>query len=164
MCFNFNTEIAVCSNLTLINGNITYNAGSPDSRPIGTTATYTCNTGYTLTGGTTTRVCVTGGNWNGSTPTCQGEFCSSYAVRIQIRNVLLCIDTGPTAAPPTTCSDLTNLTNGMINYTMGTASLRPVHTVAVFRCNTGYTLNKNATKICGNDGMWRGSDPVCQRK
>ncbi len=44
---------------------------------VGTVATYTCNTGYTLNGDTT-RVCVSGGNWNGSAPTCEGEFCDSY--------------------------------------------------------------------------------------
>ena len=166
MCFNFHTEIAPCSDLTLItNGNITYNAGSLNDRPISTTATYMCNTGYTLTGSTTTRVCVTGGNWNGSTPTCQGEFCNSYTLRIQIGNFLCGIETGPTAIPPITCSDLNNLTNGMISYDdAGSTNNRPVNTVAIFSCDTGYTLNENATKTCGNDGIWSGLDPVCQRK
>ena len=61
-----------------------YSAGSPDNRPLGSSAVYSCNPGYTLTGGTftvgTTRTCVSGGMWDGSSPTCQGEFCNCYTV------------------------------------------------------------------------------------
>ena len=37
----------------------------------GQTATYSCNTGYNLVGGST-RTCQATGVWSGSTPTCQG--------------------------------------------------------------------------------------------
>ena len=60
-----------------------YSAGSTNNRPFGSSAVHSCNTGYTLDGGTlsggTTRVCVSGGSWSGSPPTCQGElynFCT----------------------------------------------------------------------------------------
>ncbi len=75
MCFNFHTELVICSDLNLTNGDIVYKAGSPDNRPLSSSATYSCNPGYTLTGGSTKVVCVSGGRWNGSPPTCQGEFC-----------------------------------------------------------------------------------------
>ncbi len=75
-----------------------------------------------------------------------------------------CIDIGPTAAPPTTCSDLAKPNNGVIGYNMGTASLRPVNTVANYTCDTGYTINGDTTRTCGSDGMWSGSELVCQRK
>ena len=64
------------------------------------------------------------------------------------------------------CSDLPFLlTNGMISYDdAGSTNNRPVDTVAIFSCDAGYTLNEDATKTCGSDGMWSGLDPVCQRK
>ncbi|XP_064386681.1 sushi, von Willebrand factor type A, EGF and pentraxin domain-containing protein 1-like [Halichondria panicea] len=132
-----------CSDLTLTNGDIVYTDGSPDNRPIGSRATYSCNLGYTITRGSTTRTCVSGGRWDGSPSTCQ--------------------NTRPTVAPPTTCSDLTNPTRGMTAYNMGTASPRPVDTVATYTCATGYTLNGVTTRTCGSDGVWSGSSPVCQR-
>ena len=55
-------------------GDIDYGgAGSTDNRPVNTVATYTCNTGYTLNGGTT-RTCGSDGVWSGSTPTCQRKW------------------------------------------------------------------------------------------
>ena len=64
-----------------------YSAGSTNNIPFLSNAVYSCNTGYTLTGGTlnggTTRVCVGGGSWNGSPPTCQGELCNSCTVCVR---------------------------------------------------------------------------------
>ena len=75
----------------------------------------------------------------------------------------ICIDIGLTDPP--TCSDLTNPTNGMINYNnMGTVSMRPVGTVATFTCDTGYILDGNPTRTCGSDGVWSVSAPICLRK
>ncbi len=70
---------------SLANGMITYSAGSTNSRPFISHAVHSCNTGYTLTGGifgvgTNIRVCVSGGIWDGSAPTCQREFCNSCTV------------------------------------------------------------------------------------
>lgn len=41
------------------------------SRQIGSTATYSCNAGFSLAG-SQTRVCKSGGSWSGAAPTCQG--------------------------------------------------------------------------------------------
>ncbi len=65
---------------------------------------------------------------------------------------------------PTTCSDLMVQPNGMISYSMGTASPRPVNTVATYTCVTGYTLNGGNTRTCGRGGVWSGSPPTCQGK
>ena len=70
----------------------------------------------------------------------------------------------PPTDPPTTCSDLIAPTNGMIGYNMGTASPRPVNTVATYTCDTGFTLNGDTTRTCGSDGVWSGSYPTCQRE
>ncbi len=70
----------------LMNGVITYNAGPADCRPLNTIATFTCDNGYTRTG-EIFRVCQNDGTWNGSAPTCQGEFCycSIVCVSIDVR-------------------------------------------------------------------------------
>ncbi len=82
-----------------------------------------------------------------------------------ISHSIIAVDTGPTDPPPTTCSDLIAPTNGMIGYNnMGTASQRPVNTMATYTCNPGYTLNGGSTRTCGSDGVWSGSTPTCQRK
>ncbi len=57
----------------LMNGVITYTAGPADSRPINTIATFTCDNGYTLTGGSF-RQCLNDGTWSATAPTCQCEF------------------------------------------------------------------------------------------
>ena len=44
---------------------------------MGATATYTCNTGYTLNGNNT-RTCQASGTWTGSDPTCNREFGVDY--------------------------------------------------------------------------------------
>ena len=57
-----------CGSLTdPANGQVTHTAGTS----LGQTATYSCNTGYNLIGGST-RTCQATGQWNASIPTCQG--------------------------------------------------------------------------------------------
>ncbi|XP_064386053.1 sushi, von Willebrand factor type A, EGF and pentraxin domain-containing protein 1-like [Halichondria panicea] len=202
----------LCSDLTLPNGNIVYSAGSPDNRFIFSTAMYSCNPGYTLIGGSSTRVvCMIGGIWSGSTPNCEAIACpplltitngmisyfpdvtSDYDLGTEAtytceagfylegNEVRVCMDDDgmdtigvwsgqepscvrSTAAPPPSCSDLTNPTNGMIGYNIEAASPRPVDTVATYTCVTGYTLNGNTMRTCMSDGVWSGSAPVCQQK
>ncbi|XP_064386156.1 uncharacterized protein LOC135334774 isoform X2 [Halichondria panicea] len=195
-----------CPDLLLINGMIMYSAGSPGNRPFISTAVHSCNPGYTLTGGTfttgTTRICLGGGKWSGSPPTCQ-RTCSDlpplmnggitytggladsrptatytcddgYTLTEGVSRACqndgtwsgsapTCqVNTGPTE-PPTTCPDLTVPANGIISYNMGTASPRPVDTVATYTCIFRYTLNGDTTtRTCGS-GVWSGSAPTCQR-
>ncbi len=67
--------VMTCSDLpSLANGDIDYGcAGSPDSRPVNTVATYTCVTGYTVTRGST-RTCGSDGVWSGSAPVCRRKW------------------------------------------------------------------------------------------
>ena len=132
-----------------------YSGGSPSNRPFGSSATYSCNPGYTLTGGTlsvgTTRFCVTEGIWDGSPPTCQlrkwNSSCTVYLFTIS-----------------GTCSDLPPLMNGGITYEAGLVDSRPVDTFATYTCDNGYTLTGGNFRVCQNDGTWSGSTPTCQRK
>ena len=144
-----------------MNGGITYEAGAVDSRPINTLATFTCDNGYTLTGGSF-RACQNDGTWSGSAPTCQSEL-----IPLHLNSCFTFLDTvntGPTE-PPTICPDLTVPANGMISYNMGTVSPRPVDTVATYTCDTGYTLNGGTTtRTCESDGVWSGLAPACRCK
>ena len=49
------------------NGQVNHTSGTT----LGQTATYSCNTGYSLVGDST-RTCQATGNWSRSAPTCQG--------------------------------------------------------------------------------------------
>ncbi len=73
------------------------------------------------------------------------------------------VNTGPTE-PPTTCPGLTVPANGMISYNMGTASPRPVNTVATYTCDTGFTIDGGTVQVCVIEGRWNGLAPTCQRK
>ena len=59
-----------CGNLTHpANGQVTHSMGTT----FGQTATYSCNTGYSLVGDKT-HTCQAEGNWSGSAPTCEGIY------------------------------------------------------------------------------------------
>ncbi len=50
-----------------------YNDGTANSRPVGSTATYSCNTGYTLIG-VSVKMCGNTGQWSeAETPVCQQQ-------------------------------------------------------------------------------------------
>ncbi len=189
MCNNVYVEcvpvpiVITCSDLpSLTNGMIMYSAGSPDNRPFSSSAVYSCNTGYTLTGGTTTRVCVSGGRWDGSPQTCQGEFCNSCNTHVNQMKVVwitssctskhsyledltppYTVTIGPTDPPPrTTCPDLSSLINGMIMYSAGSPGNRPFSSSATYSCSNGYTLTGSTTRTCVSGGSWSGSAPTCK--
>ena len=65
------TIAVTCTILTLSNGRITYSIHSVSTTryPVDTVATFSCNSGYSLSG-SSTRTCQTSGNWNQATPTC----------------------------------------------------------------------------------------------
>ncbi len=58
----------------LTNGGITYDGGSTNNRPVGTVATYTCVSGFTIDGvAIITRTCRSG-VWSGLAPMCQSKW------------------------------------------------------------------------------------------
>ncbi len=98
----------------------------------GGTATYTCNTGYTLSG-SSTRTCQTNGAWSGSAPTC-----SATAVG--------------------QCPELSHPSGGTVRLT----SQAPRSGIAIYSCNTGNNLIGSITRSCQIDGTWSGNAPTCQ--
>ena len=82
----------------------------------------------------------------------------------------LCIEIGPTASPPTTCSDLTNLANGTISYSPDVTPDYDLGTEATYTCEAGFYLEGNEVRVCMDDdgmdviGVWSGQEPSCVRK
>ena len=65
-CFFINNIVVDCGTpRSLSNGQRRYS-----STTFGSTVTYTCNKGYRMTAGTSSRTCLFGGRWSGSHPTC----------------------------------------------------------------------------------------------
>lgn len=60
-----------CGDLTVpSNGAISYTSGTF----LGSTATYSCDLGYDLSGGDAVRICESDGEWSGNEPSgCQGK-------------------------------------------------------------------------------------------
>ena len=113
---------------------------------VGGTATYFCNTGYTLSG-SSSRTCQSNGVWSGLVPTCQiGE-------HLHIKNNLTSNFLKSFAVQ---CLNLTNPANGRVTVT--TISFNGV---ATYSCNTGYTLSGSVTRACLSSGAWSGSVPTC---
>ena len=75
MCIHCSSYIVHdCPVLTITNGMVSYQP--PETPPVvGATASYTCNTGYTLSANNM-RTCqeVSDGTWTGSDPSCNREF------------------------------------------------------------------------------------------
>ncbi len=59
------------------------------------------------------------------------------------------------------CTDLADPVNGGITYDTGTIGNRPVGTMAMYVCDTGYMLEEDANtfRACEIEGRWSGSEP-----
>ena len=97
---------------------------------------------------------MSGGIWDGTPPTCQGEYMTCTCLFVE------CID----SCAEIPCSDLPSLANGMITYSAGSRDDRLVGSAATHSCNNGYRLVGEAVRTSVSGGTWSGSAPVCQRK
>jgi len=149
-------------------------------------ATYSCLTGYSMSG-TSTRSCEADGTWSGSAPTCAIITCPTLsatspltvnAVAVNIgdiatyscatgfeingTNTRTCQNDGtwgdaePTCTP-ITCPTMTAPINGHVNFPSGFG----VGGEAVFGCNPGYILSDDRTASCTVVGTWDISRPSC---
>ncbi len=113
------------------------------------TATYTCDTGYTLIGAST-RMCGAGGSWTLMEPTCVGMYNNIIVILSSMNAFPTAVDCGP----------LFNPSNGAVDTSSGTTFMM----TATYICNTGYTLIGANTRTCGAGGMWTPIVPTCDRK
>ena len=71
-----------------------------------------------------------------------------------------------TSVSAITCPSLGTFANGQITYSIDITAPHNFGTVAIFSCNTGFSLSGGSTRTCGGDGssengVWSGSSPVC---
>ena len=148
------------------------------------TVTYSCNTGYNLTG-TTTLTCLSSSTWSASIPTCPPVNCgdpgtpnngmrsgdtftydssilfqcnSGYTILGSIS--FTCLSNGlwnasvPSCVPD--CTDPGVPTNGQRS-----GQSYSYNSVVTFSCNTGYILTGVNSLICLSSGSWNDTAPTC---
>ena len=115
----------------------------------GDTCSFTCNTGYELTG-SDTRTCQSDGSWSGTDVICSR---GKYTTSLQMLGIFLTVS----------CSSPTNPNNGMIKCSLGDDAVPSYEDTCSFTCNTGYQLTGSDTRTCQSDGSWSGTNGVCRR-
>ena len=173
-----------CDKLTApANGDINQNGNTP-----GYIATYTCDPGYELVGGST-RTCQTNGQWSADAPKCRFIIVCEYLAYPSNGNVdqigsrpgstatytcdrgyelvgqarRTCQNNGEWSgeAPHCiviTCDTLSDPANGDIDQ----SGNRPGST-ATYTCDRGSVLVGQARRTCQNNGEWSGKAPTCTR-
>ena len=164
------------------NGNVTLTDGDTQ---YGAIATYSCNSGYTLTG-TTDRQCQSNGQWNASNPTCDPVDCGNPGVPdngqahgniyTYTSIVTFSCDTGYTLSDdhgvecesdrqwnasnptcdPVDCGNPGVPINGRLHGDIYTYT-----SIVTFSCSNGYILNDNYGIECESNGQWNASNPTC---
>ena len=118
------------------------------------TCSFSCNTGYELTG-SDTRTCQSNGSWNGSDVTCsRGKYTAIY-ISYKCYNICMAIFL------IVLCSLLNNPNNGIINCSLGDDGTPSYEDTCSFTCNTGYELTGSSERTCQSNGSWSGSPVSC---
>ncbi len=139
-----------CPDLTVpANGMVVY-SDTTIPRAVDTTATYTCTTGYQMTG-LMVRTCTATGWSTGDDPVCTGE-----------GGVCICANSVDCKTLTATCPVLT-ISNGAISYNPATSPILE-GAMATHACVTGYRLSSSTiTRTCQSDRTWSGSPLTCER-
>ncbi|XP_066265871.1 E-selectin-like [Branchiostoma lanceolatum] len=159
------------------------NGGVSGGSSFGDEVTFTCNSGYDLTGSATT-TCQAGGTWSNSDPTCTAGQCSPRTAPTNGGvsggssfgdEVTFTCDSGYDLAGSATitcqaggtwsnsdptctavqCNAQTAPTNG------GVSGGNSFEDEVTFTCDTGYNLGGSATTTCQADRTWSNSPPTC---
>ena len=142
-------------------------AVSTPTTTYGGSATYSCDSGYSLTGNAT-RTCDATGTWTGTAPTCglvvtgcATSPCKNGGVCTPVNVVgfsCACTTgwTGTDCSSPITCAGATAPTNGSVS-----APTASYNTSVTYGCNSGYTLTGSSSRLCQADGNFAGSAPTC---
>ncbi|XP_065905187.1 sushi, von Willebrand factor type A, EGF and pentraxin domain-containing protein 1-like [Dysidea avara] len=119
------------------NGNIDCSLGDDGEANPGDTCTYTCNDGFGLQDGSTTRTCQNDGSWSGTEPRC--------------RRV---------------CDLLTAPDNGDIDCSLGGDGAANPGDTCTFTCDNGFTLRGSAMRECqfqrSKGTSWSGNEASCE--
>ena len=138
---------------------------------LGSVATYSCNSGFSLEG-VSRRTCQMDGRWSDSEPSCVGEFsqrrrkgvrecvngsrkCAFVCNYVSKRSTITCSSLLLVIA----CESLQDPQNGRVTIRgAGPGS------VAAYTCNPGFRLVGSQERRCQSDGTFSGSAPICERK
>ena len=126
-----------------VNGQVVF-----PSTAVGSMATYSCNSGFSLNG-ESTRTCGTNGDWSGQEPTCQGPILGFAKKFFDY----VCILSSTVVCPP-----LFSPANGQVFFSSTVEG-----SVATYSCDSGFVINGEVTRTCGEDGTWSGEAPTCER-
>ncbi len=149
------------------------------------TAVYSCNTGYKLSG-SMTRTCQADGTWNAAEPTCtlvdcgalddpaSGSVSAPTTTFGEQANYTCQTGYGMSGAATRTCQADGNWSDtaptctlkdcgALANPANGTVSASPTTygSTANYACDTGYALTGSASRSCLDGGLWSGDAPTC---
>lgn len=154
-------EPVVCNASAPQNGLVS----APSATYLGSVS-YSCNDGFMLASGDSTRICQADGSLSGTEPTCLpviGGCTANPCVNGSCTDVGAGYScscdagwSGPNCDVPVDCGNLPNPTNGIVQT--GATTLG---NDATYSCNSGYALTGSATRTCGTDGNWSASAPTC---
>ena len=65
--------------------------------------------------------------------------------------------------PAVPCPIPTNPMNGMINCSLGDDGVLSYEDTCTATCDTGYMLTGDAMRTCQSDGMFNGTEAMCNR-
>jgi hypothetical protein len=165
------------------------NVSTPGGVEYTDVATYSCNSGYVLTSGSSSRICDLTGAWTGSAAVCtpvscgglsnpsngsvslpDGSFFGATAryrcdagYRLAGPETRSCLETGAWSGVATLCEPVScgPLVNPG-NGTVATPDGTEYTDVGLYSCNSGYVLTSgSSSRICDATGSWSGTPPSC---
>ncbi len=119
-------------------------------RPAGTVATYTCDTGYDISG-PRTRTCQSDTTWSGGDIVCQGIFISVYS-----NTLVRTFYSSTIGSLVISCGSL-SISNGAVDTSSGTT----FGNTATYSCDGGHILVGPNTRTCEANGNWSLGAPTC---
>lgn len=155
---------------------------------VGSSAVFTCKTGFTLTG-PSSRVCLSDGSWSGSNPICNIVYCSG---KFQIDNgiisgpsnhfnsslqftcvpgyrligddIIICLENGSWSGSSPVCERIScSLPNDTIVLSASYSTLTVGGNVH-YTCPQNYRMIGDSLRTCLTSGEWSGIEPTCRVK
>ncbi|XP_019857190.1 PREDICTED: uncharacterized protein LOC100638611 isoform X13 [Amphimedon queenslandica] len=161
---------------------------SSNSRSYNSTATYSCDDGYSLTG-TFIRTCLSSGNWSGDPPSCEIVHCSELIVDSEELTVSYnstsynstatyscesgfnlagvaertCLSSGNWSGDPPSC-EIVNCSELIVDSEELSVFYNSTsyNSTATYSCESGFNLAGVAERTCLSSGNWSGDPPFCK--